>query len=418
MVRDTEKHDMLTTPEQEKLLDKMLKEISRPEIQAVSFRFKDVLTVMPFSAERDMYVLMEEDFRKYGKSGKDFAEIRTEAYDKTIKKTGETSLESIYRYIAKTVKIKDISGLVDIECKLKEKFTVPRNCGKILYRQAIKNNRRVIILCDKIYPEELTKKILYNCGYDKYDDIVFSDNFCDILEKTDIKPSGLLHIGGNVEKDVEITVLKGCKALLLSPEMPLMVKSGRLRGYVQAEKLLDIDNPEYIALRCAFGIYSMYAFDIPQNKVIKSDFCNNPYMTGFIIFGTLSLIDDFKPETDFQSEILSGLGNNPKISQGIADFKYLYGKYFSGYNLTCSGCEIPLRFLEKHTAPADRLFFRSCISDGLYKKWSQNITEPEILPVYSRPVRKNVLSQIADKLFPPGTKVRTIADRILAKSHL
>ena len=417
MVRK-ENHDMLTTPEQEKLLNKMLNEISRPEIKTVSFRMKDVLTVMPFSSERDMFMLMEEDFRKYGKSGKNFHEIRTDACNTVMKKSGDISLEKIYGIISRTAKIKDISGLVQLECDLLEKFTVPRNCGKILYNQAITHKKKVIILCDRIYPEELIKKILSGCGYDNYDDIVFSDDFGDVLEKSGVSPSELIHIGGNVEKDVEIPVLKGAKALLLSPEVPLMVKSGRLRGFIQAEKLLEIDSPEYLALRCAFGLYAMYAFDIPQNKIIKSDFCNNPYMIGFIVFGTLDIIGNFTPETALQREILSGLEKNQKIIQGRNDFRYLYGKYFSDYEISRTGCELPFIFLEKHSAPADRNFFRSCIPDGIYKKWTQNITEPEILPVYSRPVRKNALSKIADKLFPPNTKVRTIADRILAKSHL
>ncbi|MDE6835207.1 MAG: hypothetical protein K2J39_13320 [Ruminococcus sp.] len=419
MVRKiTENPEMLTTPEQDKLLNKMLNEISRPEIKTVSFRMKDVLAVTPFSSERDMFMLMEDDFRKYGKSGKNFAELRTDVYDKIVKKSGNISIENIYKIISKNAKIKDTSGLIRLECDLLEKFTVPRKCGKMLYKQAISDKKKVIILCDGVYPEELIKKILSGCGYDNYDDIVFSDNFGDVLEKSGVAPSELIHIGGNVEKDVEIPVLKGTKALLLSPEVPLMVKSGRLRGFIQAEKLLDIDNPDYLALRCAFGLYAMYAFDIPQNKVIKSDFCNNPYMIGFIIFGTLNLIENFTPETALQREILSNFEKNPKIVQGMNDFRILFEKYFSDYTIICSGCELPFIFLERHSAPADRIFFRSCISDGIYKKWTENITDPEILPVYSRPVRKNALSKIADKLFPPGTKVRTIADRILAKSHL
>lgn len=406
------------TPEQEKLINKMLDEISRPEIKTVSFRMKDVLTVTPFSSERDIFTLMEEDFRKYGKSSKTFAELRTAAYDTAMKKSGDVSLEKIYRIISKTGKIKDTSGLIRRECELVENFTLPRNCGKKLYRQAISCKKKIIILCDRTYPEELTKKILSGCGYNNYDDIIFSGDFGDVLEKSGVSPSEIMHIGGNVEKDVETPVLKGAKALLLSPEVPLMVKSGRLRGFIQAARLLDIDGPEYMALRCAFGLYAMYAFDVPQNKVIKSDFCNNAYMTGFIVFGTLSLAEDFTPENDLQNEILSSFEKNPAIVQGMNDFKNLFEKYFGKYELSHTGCELPFIFLANHAAPADRMFFRACISDGIYKEWAENITEPEILPVYSRIVKKNALYRLADKLFPHGTKVRTIADRILAKSHL
>lgn len=162
----------------------------------------------------------------------------------------------------------------------------------------------------------------------------------------------------------------------------------------------------------------MYGFDIPQNKTLKSDFCKDPYMIGFIIFGTLSLLDEYQPQTSFQCEILSSFNKNSKVVQGMNDFNEMYHKYFGKYRINKLGCELPLVFLENHSAPADRMLLRSCISDNTYKNWSENITEPEILPVYSHIVKKNPVSKLADKLFPPGTKVRTIADGILAKSHL
>lgn len=407
----------ILSPEQNNIIKKMLNEISRPEICAVSFRMKDVLTVMPFSTVSDMFVLMEDDFRKYAKSGKNFAEVRTSAQETAMKKSGDISLENIYRIIAKTAKIKDPQPLADRECQLAEFFSAERKCGKMLYNEAVKHKKKIIIVSEKIYPECVTENILKKCGYDKYDMIVYDEDFSAVQQKSGVNPPELLHVGGNVEKDVEKPILNGSKALLLSPEFPLMVKSGRLRGFVQSEKLLDIDSPEYIALRCAFGLYAMYGFDIPQNKAIKSDFCNNPSMLGFMVFGTLSLIDNYEPLTDFQHKILSSLEKNPKIIQGMNDFKNLFEKYFSGYDMKCTGCELPLIFLENHSAPADRILLRSCISDGMYKKWAENVTEPEILPVYARKVKKNALSQLADKLFPRGTKVRTIADGILAKAH-
>ncbi|MDE5557603.1 MAG: hypothetical protein K2J32_07935 [Ruminococcus sp.] len=409
--------EKILSPEQNNILEKMLNEISRPEIRAVSFRMKDVLTVMPFSSGSDMFMLMENDFRKYAKSKKNFSEIRTSAQEIALKKSGDISLKNIYKIISKNTKIKDPQPLIDRECELAEFFSSERKCGKILYNEALKHKKKIIIVSEKIYPEKIIEKIIEKCGYDKYDIIIYDEDFSEIQQKSGVNPLELLHIGGNVENDVEKPILNGSKALLLSPEVPLMVKSGRLRGFVQSEKLLDIDSLEYMALRCAFGLYAMYGFDIPQNKAIKSDFCKNPYMLGFMVFGTLSLIDNYEPSTDFQHEILSALEKNKKIIQGMNDFKNLFDKYFSEYDMKFTGCELPLIFLENHSAPADRILLRSCISDGMYKNWSENVTEPEILPVYARTVKKNAVSQLADKLFPRGTKVRTIADGILAKTH-
>lgn len=402
--------------EQDNILKKMLNEISKPEIKAVSFKMKNVLVVTPFSSERDMFMLMEKDFQQISKSGKNFSQLRIDAQDSVLKKFGNKNLNNIYSIVSKNAKIKNADILIEKECELIKKFSTERVCGKLLYNEAIKQGKKIIIVADDIYSENIIKIILEKCGYKDYN-LLITENFEEIQKKSGVEPSELLHIGGNIEQDVEKPILKGSKALLLSPEIPLMVKSGRLRGFVQAKSLLEIDNPDYLALRCAFGMYAMYAFDVPQNKLPKSDFCKDPYMIGFIVFGTLSLIDDYKPQTAFQSEILSSLEKNKKVIQGMNDFKEMYGKYFGEYDINKSGCEFPLIFIENHSAPADRMLLRSCISDSTYKNWSQNVTDPEILPVYSRMVKKNLVSQLADKLFPPGTKVRTIADGILAKSH-
>lgn len=404
---------------QNDIIKKMSGEIAKPEIKAVSFRMKDVLVVTPFSSAQDMFLFMEDDFRKISQSGKSFAELRTDAQNTIMKKSGEITLDNIYSIISKTGKIKDPHSLIQRECELIEKFSSARKCGKLLYNEALKHKKKIIIVADGIYPENTVKKILEKCGYSNYT-LIISDDFGEVQKKSGVAPSGLLHIGGNVEQDIEAPILKGSKALLLSPVFPLMVKSGRLRGFVQAESLLKIDSPQYLALRCAFGLYAMYGFDVPQNKLPKSDFCNDPYMLGFIVFGTLSLNDgNYKPDTQLKKELIESKGNSQKIRQGEEDFIRMFNEYFCEFtdSMKYLGVELPFEFLADHSAPADRILLRSCISDGTYKKWSESVTDPEILPVYARTVKKNAVSKLADKLFPPGTKVRTIADGILAKSQ-
>lgn len=404
---------------QNDIIKKMSGEIAKPEIKAVSFRMKNVLVVTPFSAEQDLFMLMENDFRKISRSEKSFAQLRTDAQDSALKKYGNVSLDSIYGIISKTGKVKNTESLVSRECGLIEKFSEARYCGKLLYNEALKHGKKIIIVTNGMYPESTVEKILEKCGYNNYT-LIKAEDFGEVQEKSGVEPSGLLHIGSNVERDVEAPILKGSKALLLSAEVPLMVKSGRLRGFIQSSRLLDIDSPEYLALRCAFGLYAMYGFDVPQNKVTKSDFCNNPYMLGFIVYGTFSLIqDNYEYYDQLKQELSSLTGNNQKILQGRDDFLRMFNEYFHEFDdfMKYEGFQLPFEFLADHSAPADRMLLRSCISDSTYKKWSENVTEPEILPVYARTVKKNAVSQLADKLFPPGTKIRTIADGILAKSH-
>lgn len=411
--------------EQKLLLKKMTDEISGTDIKAVSFKMNDILVVTPFSAVQDMFMFMENDFRKVSKSGKSFANLRIEAQDSAYKKYGKESvtIDIIYSILKKTGKLKKENAeiLIKRECELIGKFSFVRECGKALFCEAKKNGKKIIVSADTVYPKEVIVSILEKCGYSSYDEIIINpDGFGKIQEISGVEPSELLHIGGNVESDVEAPILKGSRALLISPPVPLMVRSGRLRGFVQARQLLEIDSPEYLALRCAFGLYAMYGFDIPQNKIPKSDFCKNPYMLGFIVYGALSLADsNYKPDTSLKKELIESEGINQKILQGRDDFIRMFNECFGEFTdcMKYTGLELPFEFLTDHSASADRMFFRSCVSDGTYKKWSESVTDPEILPIYARTVKKNAVSKLADKLFPPGTKVRTIADGILAKSH-
>ena len=411
--------------EQKSLLKKMTDEISGTNIRAVSFKMNDILVVAPFSTVQDMFMFMENDFRKVSRSGKSFAQLRTEAQDSACKKYGKESvtIDIIYGILSKTGKVKKENAeiLMKRECELIEKFSFVRECGKTLFREAKRNGKKIIIVADTVYPEEIIVGILEKCGYGSYDKLIMNpDSFGKVQEVSGGEPSELLHIGGNVEHDVEAPILKGSRAILISPVVPLMVKSGRLRGFIESEILLEADSPKYLALRCALGLYAMYGFDVPQNKLPKSDFCKIPYMLGFIVYGTLSLIENsYEYDDEWKQKLNSFNGNNQKVLKGRDDFIRMFNECFGEFHdcMKYTGLELPFEFLTDHSAPADRMLLRSCISDGTYKKWSESVTEPEIAPVYARTVKKNAVSRLADKLFPPGTKVRTIADGILAKSH-
>lgn len=410
--------------EQKELLNKMTREISGNNIRAISFKMNDILVVTPFSSQQDMFMLMENDFRKLNK-GKSFSQLRTDAQDTAYKKYGKESvtIDIIYSILAKTAKLKkdDVSILIKRECELIQKFSFVRECGKVLFNEAKKNGKKIIISVDTIYPQEIIAGILEKCGYTPYNVLVINpDDFGKIQEVSGVEPSELMHIGGNVEHDVEVPILKGSKAILISPIIPLMVKSGRLRGFIESKILLESDSPKYLALRCAFGLYAMYGFDVPQNKIPKSDFCKDPYMLGFIVYGTFSLIEgNYEFNEKWKQEIIQLNGNNQKILQGRDDFIKMFNEYFGEFYdcMKYTGFELPFEFLTDHSAPGDRMMLKSCISDSTCKKWSESVTEPEIVPVYARAVKKNAVSRLADKLFPPGTKVRTIADGILAKSQ-
>jgi len=422
------------TEGQRELLEKIKGETEKGEISTVSFRMWDTLVLTPFSVKSDLFVLMEDYFKELSKTDKSFTELRIQAEEsaeKKIEKGYTVTIESIYEILRKVCKTgEDVKKkLIEKECELIEKYSFARECGKELFESAKGSKKRVLILADTIYPRDTVNRILKKCGYSSSDEVIIpqemniqgNQSIMDtVIKKGGSKASRHLHIGGDVEKDVETPIIKGAKALLLSPVVPLMVKSGRFRGYVQSQKLFDYESEEYFILRCIFGLYACYGFDIPQNKQPHSDFCNDKYMLGFIVLGSLSLDEGFEAEGETEEELIRGLESDEDIRKGKEDFCEMFGKYFGDIRgrYKAEGSRLGLIYLENHSSTGDRSLLKPYISDSIWEIWSKNITDPDIVPVYARTLKKNAVSKFADKLFPQGTKVRTITDRIMGKLHL
>lgn len=415
--------------DQSALLKKMTGEICRPEIKTVSFRLDNTLVITPFDNPDDIFDFMEQDFALLTAGTKPFSQLRKAAED-TVRRSGKVTLEKIYRIIQKSGKLTD-SGrdrMMKRECELKVYFSFPRRAGKIMYDEAVRQKKKTAVITDSIYPRSVIRNILDRCGYtshkllllasetetDKEHDIIDA-----VMEKSSSAPGQLLHIGGSVEEDVEAAVLKGAKSMLLSPVNQLMVRSGRLRGYVEAQHVLDLDSPEYLALRCAFGLYAAYGFDIPQNKTPHSDFCSDLYLLGFIVLGALSLVPDFSPDTPLQKSVLEGLRSCKECNSGYFDFRESLDAHFSDFLDKFGGedCELPFLFLVNHGAVGDRMSLERQIDPADSAEWSGFVTDPSIAPIHANRIKKNALSRFADKLFPPGSKVRNIVDGMLVKLH-
>ncbi|MBO7475164.1 MAG: hypothetical protein J6U00_14405 [Ruminococcus sp.] len=417
---------------QKDLTEKMLREVSRNDHAAVSFKMWDTLVLMPFSQPEDLFLFMEDDFAMYNTGKKTFTELRTEAQRAAEKKyalKGNVTLEKIYDIF---VKLSGISPacrekLIIRECDLVHHFAFPRKTGKLLFDKAKYCRNKVIVVSDSYYPRDVVVKILCDCGYGEYSSLVIpsessipdsaATGFIDlVIKKSGVGAENILHIGSDLINDVEATIQRGMKALLLQPVLPLMVKSGRLRGFIEEKHLYDIDEKQFMALRCAFALYAAYGFDAPQNKLPKSDFCCDEYMIGFIILGPLCFIKDFEPQSDMQSELIAAMEKNKKIMDGRLDFEKMLYHHFGDFigKYGSEGCQLALEFLEKHSYIGDREKIIPFLSDKGSKKWGRPESEPKLAPVHTKPVKKNALQKLADKLFPEGTKVRNMTDDVLA----
>lgn len=415
------------------LRQKLISEAENSRYKAVSFKMQDVLVISPFSEECDIFLLMEDEFALFNTGKKSFTELRMSAQEAALKKCGvytRVTLEMIYKIFAKQSGIspEGKQRLMKLECELTEHFCFPRECGKALFRAAKNKNKKAVIISEWIYPAEVTKNVLENCGYGSFDELITvsdipesnASSWYDItLEKAGVSAEKLLHIGSSVAFDIELPIVHGSKSLLLAPVNQLMEKSGRLSGYIRKKNIYDYDKPEFLAVHCVLGLYSAYAFDTPQNKTPLSDFCGDCYMLGFVVLGALSLCGDFSSKTEMQELLMKALDSDKTFLDGKADFEKMFEEHFGSFlkKYKANGCENALEFLEECCGSADREMFRSHFSGERMKKWAAFVKEPEIAPFSAGATKKNALYRLADKMFPPGTKVRNIVDGILAKGH-
>ena len=139
-------------------------------------------------------------------------------------------------------------------------------------------------------------------------------------------------------------------------------------------------------------------------------------MLGFIVFGTLKLAKNYKP-TEIQKNLISAAEKNAEISRGANDFIILFSRHFGKIpqNFGYTGFTTPIEFLEKHSASLDKLLIKKQLDSETFDNWENISEEPKTAPIYSEKTKQNAISKLADKMFPPGTRVRNIADGILVK---
>ena len=420
--------------EQIELKKKMLTAERDSHCRAVSFKLCGVLAVKPLSAQSDIYLLMNSYFTELTGRDESFSAMRENAEEAALKKSGvitRVTLADIYKLLRSKEHISaEISEkLMQREQELEVEYSCPRDFAKELYREAKSCGKRVVIIADTCYPEETVKAVIEKCGYGSCDGLVMlreqpkanaNSWVAPTLEKAGVKAPQLLHIGGDVTFDVQFAVMNGAKALLLPSPTDCMEKTGRVRGFCEKEALYDYDSPRYITLRRIFGLYAMWAFDVPQSKSFQSDFCGNADMMGFVVLGALGFTDGSEKRSELEAKLIEALEKNPAAKSGAESFAAIYEEYFGdkAENGISEGCGLPLRFIGKCCGEADRKLLSKQLSPTLLKKWASSVAEPEIVPIYEHNSSGNALSRLADRMFPPGTKVRTMSENILGKVHL
>jgi predicted HAD superfamily hydrolase len=163
----------------------------------------------------------------------DFRNIRatseTKARENAFKRFGnhEILLDAIYETIFELYPISiehlNIIKEIEIECDLFCFYPNPEI--KKVFNHALTNNKKIVLSTDMYLPTVVLKKILSNCGYEKYQHLYCSgelkvskskgDMFSYISKALNVKPDKIFHIGDNHHSDYESPTKNGVQAMHL-----------------------------------------------------------------------------------------------------------------------------------------------------------------------------------------------------------
>lgn len=381
------------TDRQNNAYERMLAVIKQSKAKAISFSIFDTLILRPFLYPADLFFLMEKDFSNICKN-KSFLQVRVQA-EKNARKNDEFSQPDINAVYSELQKISGISEeesekLMGLEFQLEMKFCRPRECGVKLLSEAVRTGRKIVLTDDTYFTRDMIEKILKKCGISGYKMIFVSsetglnksggDMYPHIAKRLKLNSYEILHIGSNLQSDIEQAINQGTVSLYLPSCREQLFKNGRLCGYIYSKAGKKINTSKYFSLRCLMGMYALYAFDYPSSEPKKGDFCENERFMGFIVLGGIYMNSDFKAAKGIESAVLAAMRENDEISAGENDFAEIYSGCFGNIleKSECEGCILPFRLLFNHAGDTDRELLKSNLSDSDYQKWGSMITEPDI----------------------------------------
>lgn len=172
----------------------------------ISFDIYDTLIVRPFINPTDLFKFIE-----LNQNITDFAKIRIAAEKKARrlyqKKNGEITFKQIYEFMPDNLKY-----CQNIELDYEIKYTYKHIKNSLLYEEAVKQNKIILLVSDMYLPTNTIKSILNHHGYIIYHSLFISadygktklkgDLFRLVLNTLNIDQNKILHIGDNNQNDI------------------------------------------------------------------------------------------------------------------------------------------------------------------------------------------------------------------------
>ena len=213
------------------------------DADVVSFDIFDTLLARPYKQPTDLFLQMEKELNRQG-----FCKKRVAAEIKARKahpEQADVTLSQIYEQIGSAY-----VDLKDEELRFEHDLLFVKEDIRRIYEEAVRQNKKIIAVSDMYLPKEFLENVLREKGYTAVSDLFVSneENCCKgdgklferVLQKLNVKPSAIVHIGDNPISDKKAPEKLGIRSVLKCSYIATMYDSpsmAKLQCFSKTKKL-------------------------------------------------------------------------------------------------------------------------------------------------------------------------------------
>lgn len=201
--------------------------IRKNDFKYISFDIFDTLVVRNVERPKDVFKILESDYKTLNSQKIDFVSYRINAEKIARNKSHkeDITLDDIYAEINFLTE-KEQNYLKNKEIEVEEKLIVKNKDIAYIFEWCKQNNKRIFITSDMYLPKNFIEKLLKKFEYSDYEKLYLSGDvgltkhsgnlFKKILEENNINPAEMLHIGDAVKGDFLVPRRLGINTILLN----------------------------------------------------------------------------------------------------------------------------------------------------------------------------------------------------------
>lgn len=285
------------SPDTHRRIEELCSHIADDTKSVISFDIFDTLVCRPTLIPKDIFLLVEAVGRdRLNNPALQFYKIRVEAerMARQDKNGGEITFEEIYEKIVTFFKISGKSAqiLKDIELSTELDLIQARPIGRKLFDEALRQNKKIILVSDMYLPDEFIEKLLHKCSFHAHHKLYVSasckatkhsgDLYGAVLADQNIAAGELVHFGDNITSDIENARKQGIDAHHIPKAVDVFWRFAKNRKlWKRRSKKTEL------GMRLSLGLAVNQVFDtnIFDGAKRNSHFDGNPYILGFYAAG-------------------------------------------------------------------------------------------------------------------------------------